>query len=345
MKICIAIVLVMAVFMGAPAFGLADSTVPVAYWKLMDEERYIYRSDLERFDWREIRKIRRENTTAGQEAKHLTLNTVSAMFDSGADPLLDKRYLERAQFLVRDPNGNISPLAPASKKQNHISLPADINLIGRYLLGARIPLGQHDVDGDGNTETVILCAKHMIRHYKNGGNMGSTSVVFFDDGEKMPLEIGPAIDTAKNKFGGNMHLPHKTYDMMVKYNGRPLPGATVTVTTEGSQWKKTIKTDNTGKIEIMPTDDRFFSREWQNYLYTATHHNEEAHTYYVATLPTTVYKNRPEWRSKAMGFTLWAIVGTGISLLMVAGLTLRQKRRDRQALIVFDNRKIQKDLS
>jgi MYXO-CTERM domain-containing protein len=45
-----------------------------------------------------------------------------------------------------------------------------------------------------------------------------------------------------------------------------------------------------------------------------------------------------------MGFAFWSIIGTGVTLLMVAGLTRRRRRRDRQSLIVFENHKIQKDL-
>lgn len=343
MKICIAIVLGMAVFMSAPDISLADSTVPIAYWKLMDEERYIYRSDLERFDWRTIRKIRRQNMDAGKATKFLTLNALFPSDNIGDKQNLDGQYLERASILVRDPDGKISQRPAITAEDGSVGLPEDNKLMGRYLLGARIPLGERDVDNDGISESVFLCAKHLVVHRRHGGRMGRASVVFFDDGEKMPLEIGPAINTAKSKFGGSMQMPHETYEMMVKYQGRPLPGATVTVTTEGSQWEKTFVTDKAGKFEIMPTDDRFFQREWQNYLYTATHHDRMANTYYVATLPTVVYKNQPEWRSKAMGFAFWSIIGTGVTLLMIAGLTRRRQRRDRQALIVFENHKIQKD--
>ena len=344
MKICTAIVLAMAVFMGAPDISLANSTVPVAYWKLIDEERYIYRSDLERFDWRTIRKIRRQNMDAGKATKFLTLYALPPSGNIGEMQKMDEQYLEQASILVRDPNGNISQLPAMATEDDSVSLPKDKKLMGRYLLGAIIPLGERDVDADGINESVFLCAKHLVVHRRQGGRMGRASVVFFDDGDKMPLEIGPAINTAKSKFGGSMQMPHETYEMMVKYQGRPLPGATVTITTEGSGWEKTVVTDKAGEFEIMPTDDRFSQREWQNYLYTATYHDREKNTYYVATLPTVVYRNQPEWRSKAMGFIFWSVIGTGVTLLMVTGLTRRRRNRDRLALIVFENHKIQKDL-
>ncbi|BBO89640.1 carboxypeptidase-like regulatory domain-containing protein [Desulfosarcina ovata] len=344
MKTLSAIVLAVAVFMGAPDISFADSTVPVAYWKLLDEERYIHRFDLERFGWRTIRNIRRQNMDAGKKTKFLTLNALPPSGNIGDMRKLDGQYLVQASILVRDPNGDISQIPAMTAEKDSIGLPEDNMLMGRYLLGARIPLGEHDVDADGISESVFLCAKHLVVHRRHGGRMGHASVVFFDDGGKMPLEIGPAINTAKSKFGGGMQIPHETYEMMVKYQGRPLPGAAVTVTTEGSQWEKTFITDKAGKFAIMPTDDRFSRREWQNYLYTATHLDRQTHTYYVATLPTVVYRNQPEWRSKAMGFAFWSIIGTGVTLLMVAGLTRRRRRRDRQALIVFENHRIQRDL-
>ena len=109
----------------------------------------------------------------------------------------------------------------------------------------------------------------------------------------------------------------------------PLPGAATSDPTAG-YWQ-------------LVDEARHIDREWQKYLYTATHHDHETDTVYVATLPIVVYKNRPEWRSKAMGFAYWSIIGTGTSLFMVAGFNRRRRRRARQALIVFEKHKTDKD--
>ncbi len=335
----LSVLVAMVLLLCFPTPGAADTPLPIRYWQLIDEARYIYRFDLERFNWRQIRTIREENRTAGQATKHFTMDQLPASMAIAQADSFQAQTKDKAMVLIRDPNGITMELPPMPAGENNVSLPADNNLIGRYLLGARVPLGAGDVDGDGATESVILCAKHLVSHFKNGGRMGSASVVYFDDTEKMPLEIGPVINTAKSKFGGGTQRPHRDYKMMVKYAGRPLAGGRVTVVAIGSQWQKTVVTDENGIFEIMPTDDRSIQREWQKYLYTATHLDREKAAFYIATLPTVVYKNRPEWRSKTMGFAFWSIIGTGVTLLMVFGLYRRRRKRDNQALTVFDSRK------
>jgi ferredoxin len=127
-----------------------------------------------------------------------------------------------------------------------LRIPGDENLVGRYLLGAHIILENRDVDGDGQEESVHLCPKRIVAHYKNGGKRGAASVVFFYEAQHMPLEIGPVINTAKSKFGGGTQRPHRSYPMMVRYRNKPLPGATVTVMVDGSQWTKSLVTDEIG---------------------------------------------------------------------------------------------------
>jgi O-antigen/teichoic acid export membrane protein len=56
-----------------------------------------------------------------------------------------------------------------------------------------------------------------------------------------------------------------------------------------------------------------------------------------------VNKNRPEWRSKATGFGFWAIIGSALTLLLVAGLSWRKRRRDKKSLVVFESCRIKKD--
>ncbi len=201
------------------------------------------------------------------------------------------------------------------------------------------------MDGDGRKETVWLSAKQMIRHYRHGGVTGRASVVFFDDPERIPLEIGPVINTAENRSGGATLWPHKAYEMQVRYRGSPLPGARVTIHAMGSGWEKTLVTDAGGMFTVIPTDDRADSdREWQTYLFMVGHHDRERSQFHASTLPVTVYRNRPEWYSTAMGFTFFSIVGTAVLVVILAWLAWRGKRRERHQLAVFETYRIKEDV-
>jgi hypothetical protein len=328
-----------------PAAVPAKDVVPVFYLQLPNEERYIYPSDLERLNWREIRKQRQLNRTANQEPKCFEIRVLDSQKDKPASSPPNGGLPATAISLMRDPNGIISKLSAPSEGKQNLKIPHDDHLVGRYLLGSHILYGDRDVDGDGHAESVHLCPKHLVAHYKNGGERGSASVVFFDDGQLMPLEIGPVINTAKSIYGGGTQRPHRNYEMMVKYLGQPLPGAEVTVIALDSQWQKSVVTDQNGKFSIMPTDDRCTTRQWQKYLYLATYHDRPKKSYYMATLPIVVRKNTPEWRSKAMGFTYWAVVGSAGGLLIVWGFVRRKIRRHEQALTIFRDHRIEKELS
>lgn len=317
-----------------------EQDFPICFWQLEDESRYIYRFDMDHLNWREIRHIRVQNRTANQEVKLLGLNVLGPETGLENSQGLPEDLKTVASSVLRDPNGKIFLLSEHSKENGFVKVPQDENLTGRYLLGASIFAGRRDVDNDGIAEAVYLYPKHMISHFKDGGKVGSKSAVFFDDARKMPFEIGPVLNTAEYRYGGNTQSPHREYEMQVKYRNRPLAGAKVLVIAEGSQWRRNVVTDKKGIFRIMPTDDRFILREWQKYLYVATHHDRKENTYHVATLPVVVYKNRPEWRSKAIGFAYWAIIGSALSVLMILGLIRRRDRLNRQIMVIFENHKL-----
>lgn len=334
--------LTLIVFFGAPfSCAFADGAVPVCFWTLHDEDIYYsYRADLSRFDWREIRKRRQLSRTVFQDPKHLEISWLAPDGTMTALPAGMPNALKTAEVVVRDPNGVIHSMPIAGP----LTILEDPLLMGRYLVGAHILWTSQDLDGDGIKERVHLCAKHMVMHRKNGAKMGRASVLFLDDPETMPLEIGPVFNTAKSRFGGGFQTPHNTYEMMVKYAGQPLPGARVKVMALGSHWQNIYLTDTDGKFEVQPTDDRSVSEAYQKYLYVATHHDRSQNSYYVASFPVMVYKNQPEWRSKTLGFTLWSIVGSALSLLVVLGFVKRNQWLDQRTLVIFNNRKIRKDL-
>lgn len=320
--------------------GHAAETIPVCYWQLLAQERYIYRRDMDHLNWREIRQQRELDRTARQAPKRFRLKLLEPDNTIGTAGSLAPDWMHSVVAVMRDPNGEIHEISNLPEAQDLFQIPQDLDLIGRYLIGARIVLGKRDVDGDGVLESIHLCAKRLISHRKSGGKMGRVSVVFLDDAEHVPLEIGPVINTVKFKYGGDTQRPHRSYEMMVKYLNRPLPGARVRVVAQGSQWEKTYVTDDAGRFEIMPMDDRWSARKWQQYMYVVTHHDREKNGYYVSTFPVMVYKNRPEWLSKAMGFTYWTICGSALILLLVIGLVRRRHWQDNRLLITFENRKI-----
>lgn len=336
---------IVPIFAGLLAFtdALAADMPPVCYWQLINEERYVFvRADMEKYDWRKIRELRHLYRTAFQETKHLELKFLRASNKNEIHPSIKPNFLDSTVIIMRDPNGAISNLPGLSNEKHHVEIPKDKNLIGRYLLGAHLPLGNCDVDGDTIFESVHLYAKHLVVHRKNGGTLGRASVVFFDDARQMPLEIGPAINTAKSRFGGGTQQPHRAYEMQVKYLNKPMPGVEVMVINMASQWEKRFVTDDRGKFEIIPPDHRSGKQDWQKYLYVATHHDRKTNAYYVATFPTYVYKNQPEWLSKTLGFTYWAIISSFVITLMILGFISRKKRQERQMLTVFENYKTQR---
>ena len=337
-SISVCLILLSLAFPGAYAM----EGFPVCFWELVDQDRYIYPSDLEQMNWKMIRKLKDQNRRANSEKKYLKISSLNKVASIDPSSFSDSVLPGSSIAVVRDPDGGIQTLPWESDEPGIIKLPADNDLIGRYLVGIHMVLANRDVDGDGSFESIHLCAKHLISHHKNGGRVGSASVVFLDDVQHMPLEIGPVVNTAKSRFSGGRQVSHRSYEMMLKYNKKPLPGAEVSVIALGSQWEKSFVTNDRGKFEIMPPDDRLVPGEWQNYLYIATHHDRTKNEFYITTFPVVVYKNRPEWRSKAMGFAYWSIIGGGICLIMVAGFAGRRYWQNTRKIIMFENQKIKK---
>jgi len=340
--VLIVILIIPGIFPISP-YAQSAEIIPVCYLQLIDEERYIYRSDMDKLNWLEIRKQRELNRTANLGSKFFGLKLLENKTNWFDSKQFDQDVLNASMAFMRDPNGVISQLYGLSKEKQCVKIPKNDNLIGRYLVGVHISLGNHDVDGNGSIESVHICAKFLTTHYKNGGEPGSKSVVFFDDAEKMPLEIGPVINTAISKYGGGSQRPHRSYEMMVKYLNLPLPGVKVNVFAMGSQWKKTFVTDKSGKFEIMPTDDRSLVQGWQKYIFYTSFHDKTKKSYYSTTFPVVVRKNQPEWRSRTMGFTLWSIIGSALTILIVWGFVQRKTRLKNLSLAAFKNHGIHKD--
>jgi hypothetical protein len=320
----------------------AAEDFPVCYWQLIDEEMYVYRHDMKQLGWREVRKQRERNRTASQTPKLLDLHcvTLENLFAKPSEPSCTP--VDPPLILVRDPDGRVNRLNGFPEKNGIVTIPDDAQLNGRYLLGICLNLEDRDMDGDGRAEKVYAAAKHLVVHYKDGGNMGADPDVFFNT-EEMPLEIGPAISPAQSRFGGSIQSPHNRYKMMVRFRNRPMAGAAVIVAVEGCGWKKGFTTDAAGQFEIMPFDDRSLDRFWQKLIYVATYHERDRNAFHIATLPVVVLQNRPEWRSQAAGFTYWGIIASAGVLLLIVGIFRHESKLREKSLLGFENYKIKKE--
>lgn len=325
-----------------------SENLPITFWQLKNEHLY-YRADMDGMNWREIRAQKKRHSEAGKESKFFELKQFCLSSNPRNIDLFQADAMQQVMVVVRDPNGIVSRidtssvLAPESESDSAVQIPRDTNLNGRYLLGGSARYKDMAVDHDGDPEAVHLCAKYLIGHHKSGGTLGEKSVVFIDDPTVMPLEIGPVINTAKSKYGGAYQRPHRTYEMMVKYNGEPLPYCYVRLISFPGQWEKTFMTDDQGIFKVMPMDDREFGRERNKYLFAAFHHDQNENTVYVSTFPVNVPSNRPEWRSKAMGFALWAIAGSVLTFIMVWALVRRREKQHRREMIVFKDHTIKRE--
>lgn len=316
---------------------------PVLCWELMDQDVYVYDHNMGSYNWRQIREKREIRLTANQRTKQVRLQLISLGAGRDATWKPGQDLVSGARLLLRDPDGNLTRLHSLAGQGELLSIPVGVPKSGRYMVAAHLELDQPDDSRQGPWNTLHLYAKQFIGHYDHDLPMGSSPNVFFNDPGRVTLEIGPVVINAKRKFGGDMQRPHQEYEMMVKYKNKPLPGARVFVYVQGGDWLGRFTTGDDGIFTIVPPDDRPGNRAWQKHIYVAEHYDALDRSYHVATFPVIVTQNRPEWRSKAMGFSLWTIIGSALTILIVVGLSWRKKRQDRRSLVVFESCRIKKD--
>jgi len=288
--------------------------------------------------WKDIRKERLKRQITRGEAKTLFLcwgdipfrNTIQKSRVS----LKRETILDKAGIWVRDADGRISQAALDSGKDGlSVKIPEDIEQNGLYLVGAHLDIGEMDIDSDGMTERIHLSAKRLISHYKTGGHQGNKRGAFFNEPDKLPLEIG----CADSWFRSDYQRAHREYEMKVIYQGKPLADTEVSVFSK-SGWRKTVRTDSSGKFLITPFGNMENSGQ-EKYLYAAAHHDLLKREYHFATLMMNVH-TYPEWRSKSGGFIFWAVLGTGLLVIIVAVGIYRKKKHAREAILKFENRRI-----
>jgi hypothetical protein len=184
--------------------------------------------------------------------------------------------LDSARTWIRNPEGVVSEVSlPRENEAIELSLPSDLNpgeSSGSYLVGTHLDAGVMDIDSDGTDERVHLYSNCLVRHYKQGGIKVKNADMFFNDEDKIALEIGPfipksiskkagcpgsgAIKSSKGYVRGGYQTMLREYKMKVFYKGQPLADAEVVILSK-SGWKKAVMTDSEGIISITPPQDSF----------------------------------------------------------------------------------------
>lgn len=320
----------------ANAFVTPTEGVDLLWWELEENMN----SDEMPSNWKDIRKARLKQQITRGKAKSLFLCWGDIPF-SGT-PQHYKAGLERgmiqdkAIIWVRDADGCISQAAfDPGKDRFSVTIPEDLELKGLYLVGAHLDAGEMDIDSDGATERIHFSAKRLISHYKTGGRQGNKRSMFFNNPDKFPLEIG----CSNFWFRRGYQRAYREYEMKVIYQGKPLADTEVRILSE-SGWRKTMRTDSSGKFLITPFGDMENDGQGE-YLYVARYQDSLKREYHCATLMMNVY-TYPEWRSKFSGFMLWTIVGTGLLVIIIIAGIYRKKKHAREAILKFENRRIKK---
>ena len=251
---------------------------------------------------------------------------------------------------IRSPDG-ITSKANLSLEEGTTALsfpsrlnPADIN--GLYLIGAHMVVKSMDIDSDGRGEDIHYYSKYLIYHQHEDGIQGGGQDVFFDDPDKIALEIGP-VDTEDEKGEtlwreAAFQEALKKHRLKVLYKGKPLADADVAVFTEDG-WEKRAKTDTNGIFTFMPLQGMQDDERVERCLYAVSFQNPLTGQYHCSSLMTYIKPHHLLYDSKAKGFNLWAVLGVSLFLLYVAFLIYRKKKRADKDLVEFERHKIKKD--
>ena len=320
----------------ANASVIPTEQVDLLWWEIEENMN----SDEMPDNWKDIRKERLKRQITRGEVRTLFLCWGDIPFTNTIQK--NKGSLERemirdkAGIWVRDADGRISQAAFNSGKDRlSVNIPEDLELNGLYLIGIHLDIGEMDIDSDGVTESIHLSAKRLISHYKTGGHQGNKRGVFFNEPDKLPLEIG----CSDSRLRYDSQRAYREYEMKVIYQGKPLADTEVSIFS-GSGWRKTVQTDSSGKFLITPFGN-MENNDQEKYLYAAAYHDLLKREYHCATLMMNVH-TYPEWRSRSGGFMLWAILGTGLLVIIVTAGIYRKKKHAREAILKFENHRIKK---
>jgi hypothetical protein len=251
----------LAIFMVAGSSAFASGLARVIWWEL-ESDNWDYYDTLSKT----------EKVAYRERPKTLILRQGKSTF-SGQDqsaPIQSLR-VNNARVWIRNPEGVVSEVNPSRDNGTiALELPSDLNpgeSSGSYLVGTHLDAGVMDIDSDGTDERVHLYSNCLARYYKQGGIKYKNADMFFNDEDKIALEIGPFIPksifkkagclccgvfkSSKGYVIGVYQTPLTEYKMKIFYKGRPLADAEAVILSE-SGWKKVVMTDSEGAISITP---------------------------------------------------------------------------------------------
>ncbi len=316
------------------------SATPILWWELDQAERYLLRQNDTKGHWKNWRKERGKRRKAQSRHKRLVLRDEeygSKEQGNGDKEEYTKRYDSNTEVFVKDPLGIVSKVKPVQESGKIVVyVPNILDLNGRYILGSRTT---EAVDGAGSKKSgakVFVCAKTFVVHMKSGGKTENKTGLFFNDPEKMPLEIGPMPSSDKNPYAGMMQTEHDEQVMQVRYRGKPLAGIGLRVKAE-SGWSRDYRTSENGACTVIPIEDRSDDRIWQRYLYEATYYDKITGNHYRASFTTIVYDYRNKWQSMLLGVTV--LSASTVGLVVCAGTAVfyyRRKKRTALPVVLKD---------
>ena len=320
----------------ANASPIPTERVGLLWWELEEDVN----SDEVSFHWKDIRRARLKRLFTRGETKSPVLCWGKIPFKETSKhhraSLSREMIREKAKIWVRDAEGRISQAAFNLVKDNlTVDVPEDPELNGLYLLGVHLDMGETDIDLDGAAEKIHLSAKRLLYHRKTSGHQGNERGAFFDDPDKLPLEIG----FLDRRFRRDYQRAYREYGMKVVYQGKPLGDSEVHIIS-GSGWRKTVHTDSAGEFLMTPFGNMEKGAR-EKYLYVACYHDLSEREYHCATLAMTI-NTYPEWLSRSHGFMLWTILGTGLSLLIIIMGISQKKKHAREAVLKFEKQRINK---
>lgn len=323
------IIFLLAMYVPADSPAFATDMAEVFWWELKSPEAHTNRGQM---------------NVSMEEPKTLLLCW-------GRFPHKEKEVCSIGKEIwIRSPDGIISEgcLWP-EKEVIALSFPSKLNpaeINGLYLIGAHMVVRSIDIDLDSKDEEVHYYSKYLIYHRNEDSIQGGGQYLFFNDPDKIALEIGP-VDTQDMKGeafrrGGGCQEALKKHRLKVLYKGKPLADADVAVFTEGG-WKKRAKTDTNGIFTFVPLQGIQGQEKVEKCLYAASFRDPLTGQYHYSSLMIYIKPHHLLYDSKARGFNLWAVLGLSLFLLCVAVAIYRKKKRSDKNFAEFERYKIKED--
>jgi len=258
--------------------------------------------------------------------------------------------LNSVKAWIKSPDGDVSKAALIQEEETvALDLPSRLNpakLNGLYVIGAHVIMESVEIDSDGRNKDTHYYAKYLIYHQNEEGVQAGEQYAFFNDPDKIALEIGPVYtqdekeETLWRERGCQEAL--KKYKLKVLYKGKPLADADVTFFAEGG-WRKKAKTDANGLFAFVPLQSTRDHEKVERCLYTASTIDPLTGQYQCSSLMMYIKPPRSLYDSKARGFNYWAFLGAGLFLVCVITLIYRKKRRADKNLAEFESHKTKRD--